>query len=68
MDREVPLDRLVGLSNDQTSLASSQVTERRTQYGANAILEEASSNWYNIIRNTIQDPMICGLHPEKWSG
>lgn len=61
MDREVPLDRLVGLSNDQTSLASSQVTERRTQYGANAILEEASSNWYNIIRNTIQDPMIWFL-------
>lgn len=61
MDRKAPLQRLEGLWDANVGLDAAQVSERRTAYGANAIVAEASSHWLEVARSTIQDPMIWFL-------
>ena len=61
MHRDVPLDRIDGLSGQEAGLDQSQIAERRSLYGRNTIIEDGPPPWIAILRRTAADPMIWFL-------
>lgn len=61
MHRDVPFERIEELSGQEAGLDQSQIAERRSLYGRNAIIEDGPSPWIAILRRTAADPMIWFL-------
>ena len=59
--RLVPLNRLDDLGSLKDGLDSARVQLRQQQYGSNRIIEAPSSDWWNILRDTLKDPMLSLL-------
>ena len=59
--RPVPLARLEGLLASQRGLTAAEVSERRQRYGVNDIVETPPSRWWDLARDTLNDPMIWFL-------
>lgn len=61
MRRDISAARMKDLAAGPRGLSASDVVERRTRYGRNAILEVAGSPWLELARDTLKDPMIWFL-------
>lgn len=61
MIRQVPLDRLDGLQNLAQGLTSTEVNARFALYGGNQILEVAPGGWWQLLLETLKDPMLWFL-------
>ena len=59
--RPVPLERLEGLLASERGLTAGEVSERRQRYGVNDIVETPPSRWWDLARDTLEDPMIWFL-------
>ena len=59
--RPVPLARLEGLLASERGLTAAEVSERRQRYGVNDIVETPPSRWWDLARDTLEDPMIWFL-------
>lgn len=62
MRHPIPADRFPGIQGSLTGeprgLDSAQVAERRARFGVNAIVEEPTGRWRELLRDTARDPMI----------
>jgi len=58
MHRMVPKDRLAA---PEPGLTGAEVITRRECYGANAIIETATTSWTSVVRDTVRDPMLWFL-------
>ena len=56
--RSLPLARLQQLTPFDRSLSSSEVADRRAQYGGNDIVEVPGNPWLDLARDTAKDPML----------
>ena len=56
--RSLPLARLQQLTPFERSLSSSEVADRRAQYGGNDIVEVPGNPWLDLARDTAKDPML----------
>jgi P-type Ca2+ transporter type 2C len=56
--RSLPLARLQQLTPFERSLSSSEVSDRRAQYGGNDIVEVPGNPWLDLARDTAKDPML----------
>jgi Ca2+-transporting ATPase len=58
----IPADRFPdiqeSLVGEPRGLASEQVAERRARFGVNAIVDEPTGRWWEVLRETARDPMI----------
>lgn len=61
MLRQVPYDRIRGLPGPEHGLDDAAVTLRRDQYGANNIIDVPQTGWRELLRDTLQDPMLWFL-------
>jgi Ca2+-transporting ATPase len=61
MRRQIPLDRLEGLLDSESSLTSAQASDRLRLYGPNDIVEAPPSTWRELARDTLRDPMLWFL-------
>lgn len=61
MHRTVPLNRLDEVLNNERGLTQAQVDARRIQYGANDIIEVATTGWFVLWWDTARDPMLWFL-------
>jgi len=61
MRRAVPVGRLEGMLTAAHGLSSIEASERRQRYGGNDILEIARSPWWDLLRDTVKDPIIWFL-------
>lgn len=61
MQRQVPSERLEGLSDPGKGLTERDVAERLARFGPNTIIVEKRTGWLEIARNTLHDPMIWFL-------
>lgn len=59
--RSIPPDRLVDGSTRTTGLTSDEVNLRRKLFGFNDILVAPPSTWFDLIKDTLRDPMIWFL-------
>ena len=57
----VPRERLPPQPAAEQGLDEGEVGERRRRYGTNAILEARPAAWRELLRDTVQDPMIWFL-------
>jgi Ca2+-transporting ATPase len=55
------MERLGDLRASDRGLTAGEVEERRQRYGPNDILETPPQPWWDLARDTIQDPMIWFL-------
>lgn len=58
MHRVVPKERLAAL---EPGLTGAEVATRRERYGANLIIETATTGWISVVRDTARDPMLWFL-------
>lgn len=56
-----PAERIMGLLDAESGLASGEVAERRRVYGDNQIVKPESRAWGDIVRDTARDPMVWFL-------
>lgn len=61
MLRQVPYDRIRGLPGPEHGLDDGAVTLRRDKYGANNIIDVPQTGWRELLRDTLQDPMLWFL-------
>ncbi len=61
MRRRLPEDRFSALTNPLTGLDQSQVAQNRARFGSNVIVAAPSSTWRDLVRDTLQDPMLWFL-------
>ena len=61
MRRVVPITRVAGLLTTTRGLTTPEAQARRRQYGPNTIVETPPSTWRDLLRDTVQDPMIWFL-------
>jgi len=61
MRRLAPGARIDGLASDPRGLTVQEVSERRSLYGSNAIIESPRAGWADLVRDTVRDPMIWFL-------
>ena len=59
--RTVPLARLQGLLDADRGLAGAEWRDRLARYGPNDIIEIAGTPWWDLVRDTLRDPMIWFL-------
>ena len=59
--RSIPPDRLVGGSLRTTGLSGDEVNRRLKLFGFNDILIAPPSTWFDLIKDTLRDPMIWFL-------
>lgn len=56
--RNVPLDRISGLTHPEQGLTAVQVEERRHRYGVNDVVDSPPHPWRTLLRETAKDPML----------
>jgi P-type Ca2+ transporter type 2C len=56
--RSLPLERIQQLEPFDRSLSSSEVENRRAQFGPNDIVEIPGNPWLELARDTAKDPML----------
>ncbi len=61
MRREVPVSRLRGLLEGSEGLSAIKVADSRSAFGRNVIVAATVSGWLEVIRSTLQDPMVWFL-------
>jgi P-type Ca2+ transporter type 2C len=61
MKHALPLGRVRGLLDDERGLVTSEVTDRRSRFGANDIVESVGNPVTELARETARDPMIWFL-------
>ncbi len=59
--RSIPLPRVQGLWSADRGLGAAEVLERRQRYGTNDIIQVAGHPWWDLVRETAQDPMLWFL-------
>ncbi|MDF3055495.1 MAG: Calcium-transporting ATPase 1 [Gammaproteobacteria bacterium] len=61
MRRTFSQERINRSFSPDGGLDSTEVEKRRTQYGANDIIEVSTNRWRELAKNTLLDPMIWFL-------
>jgi P-type Ca2+ transporter type 2C len=61
MRRALPIDRLNRPLDDEYGLGAVDAATRRERYGRNDIVEVARRPWWDLLRDTVSDPMIWFL-------
>ncbi len=61
MQRPIPNDPLIGMSHLAHGLDQEQVERQRARYGSNDIVQAKSSTWFDLMRDTLRDPMVWFL-------
>lgn len=61
MMQALPLARVRGLLVDERGLEGAEVSARRSQFGANDIVESVGNPMLELVRETARDPMIWFL-------
>jgi Ca2+-transporting ATPase len=61
MQREVPLERLQGLTGLAAGLTGDEARARATRYGENRVVEAAPGGWMRLAKETATDPMLWFL-------
>lgn len=61
MLRQVPSERINGLPDPGQGLDDAMVLERRNRFGTNNIVENRTGEWRELIRDTLNDPMLWFL-------
>src|SRR5678816_2562439 len=61
MRRALPIDRLSQALDDEYGLGAVDAATRRERYGRNDIVEVARRPWWDLLRDTVSDPMIWFL-------
>jgi len=61
MLRKLPYERISGLQDAGLGLSGSQIQDRRNRFGVNNILEAPVAGWYELLRETVRDPMLWFL-------
>ena len=61
MRRSVPIERLDLHLDAEQGLAGADVAARRQRYGPNAVIEAARRPAWDLVRDTVKDPMIWFL-------
>lgn len=56
--RNVPLERIAGLTNPEQGLTASEVEERRRRYGVNDVVDSPQHPWRTLLLETAKDPML----------
>jgi Ca2+-transporting ATPase len=59
--RNVPHERLAGLSDPGRGLSGQEVADRLSRYGTNDIITAPPETWFDVVRDTLRDPMIWFL-------
>lgn len=59
--RNVPVERLAGLSDPRRSLSGEEISGRRARFGTNDIVVAPPETWTDVVRDTLRDPMIWFL-------
>jgi len=61
MPRRVPSDRLETLVTPELGLTTQASALQRAHYGDNRILEAAPGGWFEVVRDSLRDPMLWFL-------
>lgn len=61
MLRQIPYERIIDLLHPEQGLDDAMVVERRNRYGTNNIIEIQAGAWHELIRDTLNDPMLWFL-------
>ena len=61
MRRALPVDRLSRPLDEEYGLGVVDAARRRERYGRNDIIEVARRPWWDLLRDTVMDPMIWFL-------
>ena len=59
--RRLPLDRLGGLRPADRGLTDAEARDQRARHGPNDIVEIPRRPWWDVVRETVRDPMIWFL-------
>ncbi|HPG28413.1 MAG TPA: HAD-IC family P-type ATPase, partial [Myxococcota bacterium] len=58
MRRRIPEDRVEGLLGSLRGLTGDEVRVRRLRHGANDVIEDSRGEAFELLRETVRDPMI----------
>ena len=61
MNRQLPLERLAGLTGAGQGLSAEEAASRQARYGANLIIETPPHGWRTLLFDTLKDPMLWFL-------
>jgi P-type Ca2+ transporter type 2C len=61
MRRGLPIDRLSGPLDGECGLREAEAAGRQQRYGRNDIVEVVRRPWWDLLRDTVTDPMIWFL-------
>ncbi|MBI3187533.1 MAG: cation-transporting P-type ATPase, partial [Gammaproteobacteria bacterium] len=61
MKRQIPSVRITGLAGSATNLSAEEARNRHLIYGANNILQAPVATWFDLLRDTLLDPMLWFL-------